>query len=96
MPKFIVKLGDDKYCEWSTVVDAPVTPIVTLDELHEYYRQQYGEAGMEGLPARLARVEATGCSAFDRMTAEELIQGNRAGPREKELTLAEIIESYGQ
>lgn len=94
MPKFIAKLGDDKYCEWSTVVDAPVSMIFTMEQFRRYYRRQYGEASMEELPKRLARAEETGCSALSGCTAEDLIRCNRAGPDESELTLEQIIERY--
>jgi len=96
MPKFLVKLGDEQYCEWSTVVDAPVSSIMTLDGLKAYYRGQYGEEGMLMLPDRLARVERTGCSALSGCTAEELIACNRAGPKEGRLNLRQIIKLYSE
>jgi hypothetical protein len=79
MPTYIVKLskdGVDRYFEWSTVVDAPTTYGMALDEFREYYREHYGESGMEQLPGRLARVEKTGCSAYHD-SVESLLQGNR-------------------
>lgn len=97
MGKFIAKI-DGKYLEWSTVVDAPVTYGMTLEEFEDYYRQQYGEQGMRGLPDRLARVETKGSSAhptaWDDGSLESLIACNRAGPDETELTLEEIAAAY--
>lgn len=62
MPSFIIKVKDEKfnkdyYMEWSTIVDAPVTYGMSLDEFKEYYKEQYGIKGMEGLEDRMTRVE---------------------------------------
>ena len=93
MPTFIVKLAG-KYLEWSTIVDAPVTNGMTLDEFREYYREWYGRAALPGLDERLARVEQTGTSNRDGETPEQLIACNRAGPNETELTLDQIVERF--
>jgi len=93
MPRFIVKL-DQYYMEWSTIVDAPVTWGMTIDEFREYYRAEYGIAGMRDLDKRMARVEKNGTSAFDAMSAEDLISGNRAGPKETELAVHEVFQAY--
>lgn len=61
MPRYICKINN-KYFEWSTVVDAIVTDLMTLDEFKEYYQQQYGKEGMRDLPDRLERVESKGTS----------------------------------
>lgn len=99
MPRYIVKLHDDRdgadyYMIWSTIVDAPVTRGGTLAQLEATVREENGESGIDQLPARLARVEAHGTSSQSPMTAAELISGNRAGPRETEATLHEIIDTY--
>lgn len=97
MPRFICKLSEgDKtwYLEWSTIIDAPLTHGMPLDEFREYYCGEYSEEGMRGLDERMARVEAKGTSSHDYSSAEELMRGNRAGPKEESLTMAEIIEEY--
>lgn len=98
MPRYIVKLNDPKtkkdyYMEWSTVVDTPVTNGMSLEEFNEYYKNEYGNQGMEKLPERMVRVEETGCSArFDDV--DGLIYCNRAGGGEKHLSRNEILENY--
>lgn len=100
MPRYIMKLKDDKsgndyYLEWSTVVDAPVTPGMLLEEFKEYYKEEYGNNGMEILKARLERVEEKGISAhppFDVL--EEYFESNRAGEKESTLNKKQIIEKY--
>ena len=93
MARAIIKIKD-KYLEWSTVVDSPVTYGMTLDELKSYYKDEYGRRGLERLQFRLERVEKTGTSYFYPKTVEEVIGGNRAGPGETELTLDEIYWTY--
>lgn len=64
MGKFIIKIHDH-YLEWSTIVDAPITLGMSLDEFRAYYQDMYGRAdAMYGLPDRIARADATGTSAL--------------------------------
>lgn len=63
MPKFIVKIAG-KYLEWSTIVDAPSTYGMTLEQFKAYYRDEYGRLSMRELEERLARVEVTGTSSM--------------------------------
>lgn len=93
MPRYILKL-DKWYFEWSTIVDAPVTFALTLDAFKEYYQTEYGLQGMKGLPARLEQVENYGTSAIPSQTADQLIQFNRAGDNEENLSKELIIEHY--
>jgi len=100
MGRCIVRLeapeGHPVYLEWSTVVDAPVTYAMTREELEEHVREEYGNQGLEELPARLERADRCGASWRDayRESAEDTIRGNRAGPNETELTVEQIIERY--
>ncbi len=93
MGRAIIRIGE-YYLEWSTVVDAPVTYGMSLDDFKMYYRRQYGEQGMEGLPARLERVAANGTSWQSGESTEDTIQGNRAGPQETTLTKKQIYRAY--
>lgn len=79
--------------EWSTVVDAPVTYGVTLERFKTYYRERYGTEGIKELPERLERVERTGTSDLIG-TLAGLLACNRAGDKEQELTLEQIVERY--
>ena len=82
MSRFICKL-DDIYFEWSTVVDAPVTFGMSLEEFTEYYRFQYGQHSFESeFGGRMGRVEAKGTSSMLDSSIDELISFNRAGPKE--------------
>jgi len=97
MPRFIIKLNDgehDWYMEWSTVVDAPATFGLSLEEFKEYYKEEYGKRGLTELEQRLARVEKNGSSSMYGDTADEIISNNRAGPHESQFTKEQIIEHY--
>ena len=93
MPSFIVKL-ESYYMEWSTVVDAPTTFGMKLDEFEQYYEHENGRRGMEDLPNRLERVERHGTSSIGPMSASDLLELNRAGPDESELSYDEIYRAY--
>jgi hypothetical protein len=100
MPTYIIKLTDEKdntdyYMEWSTVVDAPITYGLSLEEFKEYYQTQYGTAGMRDLGYRMERVEEKGTSAlppFDNM--DEVLKHNRAGEGETCLDKEGLLERY--
>ena len=100
MGRFIVKLVPPNstrefYLEWSTIVDAPVTGGMELEEFKEWYREEHGRIDYDGLQYRLARVEQHGTSSIDtNETPETIIAGNRAGPNESTLTMDEIIAAY--
>ncbi len=97
MPRYIIKLTDndvDYFLEWSTIVDAPVTYGMPLEEFQEYYRERYGSEGMRELEQRLERCKAYGTSCYNTTSIAELIKHNRAGVNEIELTLEQIIEQF--
>lgn len=87
MGRYIAKLAEDAYAEWSTVVDAPVSWVVPRDSA----------VGLWG-EDRVERADRNGTSIIDGYpageTPEEIVRGNRAGPRESELTVAEILVAY--
>lgn len=85
--------GERRYLEWSTVVDAPVTYGMTLDEFVTYYRDRYGLESLRDLPRRLEQAIVHGTSSHYHKSLEQLIEGNHAGDEEP-LTLAEIIDTY--
>ena len=81
MSDYIVKLqykNKDYYAEWSTIVDAPTTYFMRLEQFYNYYKDEYGNNGMNDLTQRLDRVQVTGCSAYDK-TLDDLLAWNRAG-----------------
>lgn len=97
MPSYIIKLtrGDEsRYLEWSTIVDAPVTYGMTLEQFMRWYKDQFGAKDFkEVLPERLTRVEAKGTSSLG-WTLEEVLSSNRAGPNETHLTYDQIWDEY--
>lgn len=93
MPKYIAKING-LYCEWSTIVDAPTTYLLTLDQFREHYRTEYGESGMRQLDERLARVDLQGTSSQLGHTPGDLVASNHAGDGGECLTLAELVEQY--
>lgn len=100
MPKFIIKMekdGEERYLEWSTIVDAPVTYGMTYDEFLEYYRVEYGAHSMDNLVGehgRMQRVHAKGTSERDAKSVHDTIIPNRADDKETELTYDEIWQKY--
>lgn len=97
MPKYIIKLEDEGqsyYLEWSTIVDAPVSIGMLLDEFKIRYKHKYGTEGMKELDERLERVNLQGTSALHYLTVDVLLELNRAGPEESHLNMEGIIEKY--
>ena len=96
MGRYPVEFGG-RYCEWSTVVDAPVTNLMTLEQLREYVRVEQGQHGLDALPGRLERVARQGTSALGGTTRADLLGFNRAGPNESCLDSEEaIVAHYGE
>ena len=93
MSRCIIKIND-KYFEWSTIVDAPVTYGMDKSELKTYIKNEYGNEGLRKLPQRLKRVEKRGASWVDGHDLDYTIAFNRAGENESELTKQEIYEKY--
>lgn len=91
MPTFIVH-HEGQFFEWSTVCDGPISSAMSDADFRPYYRLRRGEDGMEGLDQRLDRARAHGTSCIEPMSAEDLIDGNRAGPGEEELPFAEVLK----
>lgn len=94
MPRTIIKIKD-KYFEWSSIIDAPVTYGMTEEELRQYTEKEYGRKGVEALPERLARVEKVGTSELTANCLQDTIGYNRAGPKETKLSAREIYRKYG-
>lgn len=79
----IVKLAEDAYVEWSTVVDAPVTDVFTK----ALAAKQWGEE-------RVCRADANGHSFVDADPDHRFADFNRAGPHEEQLTIPAILRRY--
>jgi hypothetical protein len=98
MPRYIIRLDDGGtayYLEWSTIVDAPVTYGMTLDQFTTWYGEEYGRAGLEELPPRMKRVNQTGVSCvWQGSTVDGLIRANRVGTGRTCLSKEQIIDHY--
>lgn len=89
----IVKLKD-RYLIWSSIVDAPLTVGMTRAEIEAYVLEEYGRRGVEALPARLARCDATGTSDLRDSSVVDTVWFNRAGAGETCMTIPELIAYY--
>ncbi len=91
MPRFICKL-EEKYFEYSTIVDAIVTDCMSIDEFIDYYYFQYGHGAnvVTDLTNRLKRVEMIGTSSRLYDSVEELLINNRNGKDETRLSIEQI------
>jgi hypothetical protein len=85
MARTIAEFGG-KYLEWSSVVDAPVTYLMSREEFLTYLTEEYGRAGVLDFETRMARVDAQGTSSKLGTTKESLLSFNRAGPDESCIT----------
>lgn len=93
MGRYIIKI-EDKYLEWSTVVDAPVTWGVDRKDFEKWYLREYGESCRDEFDRRMIRVEEKGTSSFMHDSLDEVLKGNRAGPGETSLSKDEIYQEY--
>ena len=95
MSWIIVKVRD-KYLVQSTVVDAPITFGMTLDELLDFYMEEMGRSCVESpsFHQSLRRLASYGTTCLLYKSAEETLEGNHAGPNGEELTFEEIYKAY--
>lgn len=86
---------DGAYNLYTTIADgACFESALTLEQLEEVIRFEYGEQGMRELPERLGRAHKTGCSSVHGQTLQECIANNRCGPNEKRMPFAEFVRRY--
>lgn len=90
---FIIKL-DGQYLAWGTVTDSPMSFGMNLEELRAWAKEMYGQQGDSWVDDRLPRVETSGSSSHNGSSAEDIIEGNAAGPSGMALTKDEILEFY--
>jgi hypothetical protein len=90
MGKAIVKIKD-RYFEWSTIVDAPVSYGMTEEQIKEVHSNE------KNFKERLERAKEKGHSYlgyYGTLTLDEILACNRAGDGETELTAEEIYDKY--
>lgn len=87
MPSTIAEFGG-KYLMWSSIVDAPVTYLMTEQELTHYIEMTNGEQGLKALPLRMERVRIHGTSSMME-SKQDLLKWNRAGANESHIATEE-------
>lgn len=91
MGRGIVKLADDEYVVWSTVVDAPVSFVLSSEEA----RLELAAAGYHYPEDIIERADRTTTSFIaPPYTLDDLLGFNRAGPNETRATLDGIRRLY--
>jgi hypothetical protein len=91
MGRGIVRLADDEYVVWSTVVDAPVSFVLSAEEA----RLELAEMGYHYPEDVIERADRRMTSfVAPPYTLDDLIGSNRAGPGETRITLHDIRRLY--
>lgn len=94
MPTYIIKHtmpndGEERCLLWSSIVDAPTSYGVTIDEIRDWWREEYGRSGLERLDAELARPTSGRVT-----TLSDVWVTNRAGAGETRLSIEQIVDYY--
>ena len=92
MARIIVKF-DSGYCVWSTVVDAPVTMVCSVDVLRAHYKEEYGNHGLRSFNEQIVLADETGSSSKFN-SKEYFIKSNHAGKDGVWISEKEIEEEY--
>lgn len=93
MPSFIIH-KDGAYNFYTTVSDgACYEEALTLKQVHEVIKEEYGNEGLNQLPERLKRAQKTGCSGRG-WSLDDCIEDNRSGPNEEHMTREDFIRKY--
>lgn len=97
MPHYILKIATPRgpgYLDWSTIVDAPASEILSRAAIKRHWIQTYGTNASRDIEQRLKDADQHGTDHPDRLSVRSVIEGNRAGPHESELSLAQIVRAY--
>ncbi len=93
MGRYIVKLYQNKYVHYSSVVDAPISYVMGREQTKAYMMQEDNQ-DEETVERRIARADKIGLSAIDCDDLSGVISCNRAGPKGETITLAQMAEMY--
>lgn len=99
MPRAILYFKEvNKFMTWSTIVDAPITYLLSEKDYRDYYKDEYGRVGMRDLDEKLKTAEETGCNWLGcnwlGHDIDDVILVNRAGDDETGITRKEIVKKY--
>lgn len=88
----IIKLAD-KYLIWSSVVDAPITYGMNLEEIKRYCVIEYDMSFLE-IESKLKIVEEKGTSSYLFKNVDDQIALNHAGENGECLSKEEVIKAF--
>lgn len=91
MPKYATRLAEDKYVIWSTIVDAPITYAQRREDMIALLSAR-NDNDWDWAVQAVAEADRNGANHGE--TLKSVLAGNRAGPNEERLTLAQILEMY--
>lgn len=84
-----------KYNFYTTVADGfCYVSSLTLEQVEQVVRDEYGQQGIDQLPDRLDRAHKNGHSALEGGTLEEFLCCNRAGENEEHLSFDECVTQF--
>lgn len=91
----IILHHNGRYNFYDTIMDCiRFESSISLEQLTELIRLEYGERGIDNLPERLERAHAFGHSDPGGGTLDEFLSINRAGEDEEQLTTEEVIKRF--
>lgn len=85
--------GKEYFLEWSTIVDAPMSKGMSLEEFVAYFKTEHPN-DVHLLHDILQRVAKNGHSSIIHDSIDSIIMENTAGDDDQELTKKQIIEKY--
>jgi len=83
MGRGIVKLDENKFVEWSTIVDAPISSVFSMEAGFDTYGRE-----------RMERANESGTSYRDEESNQTFFDYNRAGEGESHISREMIVERY--
>lgn len=94
MPSYIIQ-HNNVWNIYSTVSDGCYwNSGLTLEELKEWYKEEYGRSGMLELDSRIERALEIGTSSRMDKDLRECISCNRAGPDEAHMSYKKFIDKF--
>lgn len=94
MPAYIIQ-HNNVFNMYTTIADGCYfTSGLTLEELKEWYKEEYGNKGMLEFDERVERALKKGTSSMIDKDLKSCISVNRAGPDETELSYNDFIAKY--
>lgn len=97
----VVKLAENKFIQWSKASDSPASNVLSEDEMKQLVLHEFKVLNLMGQNPSysydqvIELILSTGSSdPLGIVTLEFILEYNRAGKNESQLSLAEIIEQY--